>query len=817
MNPLKFVFDIILLFSFIKCKSDFTFSKTFFENLRTQLINIISDTERELAKEGFTAFQCDNECIKELRDYIKEYFYNDTQKQSKKRNATLDNMILYSSRKKNDVSSYYSCKREMKEQNYSYYTLVVNPQGKRSDVSDKEAFTQLEEDYENFRYVWGFCLPTMNNNNWLRIFLNITNTKNNNLLGLNNTLFYTLKLSKEKNEIDNWKLIIVISSILLFIIVIQVIFVLFNTLPECIFRRCFTYKKKPDEIMEGKEIMQNDIIITSGGLISDVKIDKTKLNNFVRCFNLTENSQNFFSNKNDINKATRINNDNGLIYIKGLRGLSLFFTLFGLVFIQLMNYLFKLYEQEKYVSLMRSFLFSVINGCARYSPRVLFSCSGYICIYKFLCFIDENLCFYNEEDEKGRRVSELIDITKINFNKVFEIEKKDASLLSFKVLLKFISYQIYRFIIMILAILFVRYSLFFLLNLTVSGPSLLTYNLQQIDNFSILDILGHIFFIGNFNLFEMFDGYVNVYKKVSKQNLEQIGVCIMQLFWPVLNEAFFFIVTLPIIFFSYKKKKCFTLILLCLFLFFFIFKVVLFAISRTTKNSYSTLYFYTDNMFGIFHMSVLYNYSFYLIGAVFGVLNYIILKNPSDSLTFFDFPKNICEIIKYQNNLILYITAGIIFVFFCFLLLFQPIMLLFFDSFSEYLSNPIINFVYIFDEDIIILLIQYMFFSFFVKGEKYIMPFLSSERWTFTSKIHYPFLLYVNVVLVFVFYKSETRITVELLSVFFYGIVCGLILFVVIWLNCIMFEFPWKRLTWFMLNPKKRERGSIDSIEKKAY
>ena len=130
-------------------------------------------------------------------------------------------------------------------------------------------------------------------------------------------------------------------------------------------------------------------------------------------------------------------------------------------------------------------------------------------------------------------------------------------------------------------------------------------------------------------------------------------------------------------------------------------------------------------------------------------------------------------------------------------------------DFEKYFTSSFVNWVYLFDSDIVILIINYIAFVLFLKGEKSIIRFLSKDSWSFSSKIYFPFITYANIVILFVIYKSETQVPIETFSVFYYGMICWLILFFVILFHCMFIEFPFKRINYFILHVNKRGRKSI--------
>ena len=93
---------------------------------------------------------------------------------------------------------------------------------------------------------------------------------------------------------------------------------------------------------------------------------------------------------------------------------------------------------------MKSILYCIPFVGLRYSPRIIFSCSGYTLIFKFLCFIDQDYDWY---------------------------------------FLKFILLQSYRYILLILSALFLRYSLYYIdIFFSIKKrpiSELFKYNIQQ--------------------------------------------------------------------------------------------------------------------------------------------------------------------------------------------------------------------------------------------------------------------------------------------------------------------------------------------------
>ena len=133
-------------------------------------------------------------------------------------------------------------------------------------------------------------------------------------------------------------------------------------------------------------------------------------------FNLGKNGKELF-NLSDKN----FNNNLGLSYTNALIGISMFLTVIGQTYFVLFNLPIKNFGVWSFYDTIYFPLYFFIFIGLRYSPRVIFSCSGYTLAYKYLSFIAKKPGYY--------------------FG-------------------KFILLQTYKYIILILVILMVKYSLY---------------------------------------------------------------------------------------------------------------------------------------------------------------------------------------------------------------------------------------------------------------------------------------------------------------------------------------------------------------------
>ena len=354
--------------------------------------------------------------------------------------------------------------------------------------------------------------------------------------------------------------------------------------PQYIFK-CFFLRKKIIKSIDNEDIMIKNV-------------DKLSLYNFCKCFSLEENSDYLICShvNNKSYGSYGITNDEGLGYIKGIFGIFIFMTLFGLFFIQLLSEPYKNYDKQTFENMFYNPLKGFINLSARYGPRVLFSCSGYIFIFKLCCFfedqitekvIDNNSSSYSgnksifnskrnkssstEEDEscisssyeikknfrtsnnlfdieedgsnldsseekygketRKKRGSTITNIDRLNtasFNQIFKPKKNDPDSISFYSLYIFYRSQLYKLILVILSMFFIKYVLFVIFDfLDIPGPALISFRNNLIDGISFSEIFGRIFQYLNFKVLISKEETTNYSGQDGK------NMCAVFLFWPI--------------------------------------------------------------------------------------------------------------------------------------------------------------------------------------------------------------------------------------------------------------------------------------------
>ena len=167
---------------------------------------------------------------------------------------------------------------------------------------------------------------------------------------------------------------------------------------------------------------------------------------------------------------------------------------------------------------------------------------------------------------------------------------------------------------------------------------------------------------------------------------------------------------------------------------------------------------------------------------------------------------------RNQNLLKLSILLIIfIFIFFFFISIFYI-----FNDVNEAFESEIINFIYRFDIEFVIIFVQWGLFIILLKANNFVGLFLSNIYWTMISKSYFSFILIINTTLLFIFYQSENMIEINSMNILLYSVIGGGVTFIVTSLFYIFFELPYKRLIRLMcsmINNKKDiiERPSNDS------
>ena len=533
------------------------------------------------------------------------------------------------SKHKNDLNTYYTCmynnygtRNNLNKEYFgesSYFIITLDNSNLTSNVntSDEEyLYSKKNADIDFLFYMRGFCFPQKKIDNQDACsaedyynFISNLNADFGNILSLNNKNYTYFNLMKDPYDSS------IFFKLLPFLfLIIQGILILLREFIIHLLKIC--YERKSDNKIN---LLMNDLGDDESELMKkeeeeekyekeDVKTLNTKTEIFPRwvkiynkCFCLSENFKELF---NFSLNSTDINNDSGLSYIRGLKSLSFFFLIFGLTFFTFMNSFSKTYSKFLMNEFLKYFLFPLFFIGLRYSPRIIFSCNGYTLSFKYLSYIQKNHSFLRA--------------------------------------LKFIVYQIHKYIMLIIFFLFFRYSLSILNDLGKSTTSPI-WKYCDINILSKPEGAGFLIPFLDLNI-------------ITPSNNKRIDQNLTDYFWLPFNEIFFIIVGIIIISFGYTFRIKIDYIILTLIPVILIGKVIFSYFQYTIEGEayYATLYYYLFD-YGKFMLNPLFNLPYYLIGMFFGLINYSVQKGITslyknkENKTLFNL-KNILNINKSENS-----------------------------------------------------------------------------------------------------------------------------------------------------------------------
>ena len=538
--------------------------------------------------------------------------------------------------------------------------------------------------------------------------------------------------------------------------------------------------------------------------------------NFISSFYLYENLEECFSDE----LVTRIHNDNGLGFVKGLRGIGCFATVLGLVCIRLFQFEIK-FPIEELPPRLNPFYIPFFFGI-RIAPRLLFSVSGLIFAYKFLSFMDSEVEKQKNNNDKNNSKEQSIEIS-INDaihpekekekKKETSLEKLDKQIkeklltkktekgqneIKLKSLFKFFAFQLHKFVIGFMFGVLVKYSLELVI-FTPNSSSLIFFNFYH-GNISNLNFWGSFFFAKPYFFFVEPTKYYN-----QEENQD-----IMLFFFLFLNEVFFFSFFTLVFFICYKLRKKLMNILIGLFIIFVLLKYLFYARGGYGKEILGAADYYIDRSFyGEFSQNPLYNISTFIIGCFFGTINYVAQKGYNEEYQgYLSLAVDIWYLIKCQARKMKTIESYIGVIILIILLTIEQIILLVEmlkpNGNEETIKSYGFSFFYLIDVEITIFIIYFLIFIRFAKGESKVVDFLSKNFWNPFHRMYFGFILNANFIALTTFYLNETKVTFTLFSIYFYAVIsCSLLFFWQIF-NSVFLEFPLKKVIYFIRDMKKK-------------
>ena len=479
---------------------------------------------------------------------------------------------------KNDFLTYENCLFSNKTTNYSK-KYNIKPIFLIGKVKDQKNQNKLKNGifFEKYSHYIGYCFPhgtvdgtengtSLCNDDDYKKLIRLFATLN---IDVTSATFEPIVLYKEsiivnRNDYIHFYISFIIISIPLIIYIFLII---------------YAKIKKNSHKGNNENDYQNKI--NYKGIIDDELSDTSEKNNSIKLyfpkwylflneyFNIIENGRELFVFSINV---TKFNNLNGITYIKGILGISSLVYIYGLTFFILSNLPTKIFGVYQFYSTIYNPFYIIAFIGLRYCPRMIFSCSGYTLIYKFLSFIERDPNFY---------------------------------------FCKFLILQSYKYILLILVTLFLRYSIYYFNAIfrQIKNPMLKLFELNMTKE-------GGGYFIHLFSF--LFDGL----NGITEANTEKSVIYFLYL---PLNEVFLFIIGIGLISIGYKFKMRIDIAIISIILIIYLGKLFLFLILKDSLKIYPTLYFYLFG-YGEFMLNPLYNMPSFFIGMYFGLVNYTIQR-----------------------------------------------------------------------------------------------------------------------------------------------------------------------------------------------
>ena len=616
-------------------------------------------------------------------------------------------------------------------------------------------------------------------------------------------------------------------------IIIQIIFIIFKIIPVKLFICC----------LRRKYIRETDKDKNKGNNKIDNLINSEPLNRQItlkirKCFSISEIVDDFiFSNKSELFK------DEDMTYLKGIKTLGVFLFILGFNFTVLYNYPLCLGEKDKRESYLKNFGSKLLTICFRLSPALILSSSGYSLSYKFLNFLDKKLTNItldkieqknnnninntqskggnsnnnndiisektdnNDISSKGSSVGTEYyeddfgikfynkDISKQELNKIFKGQKINEKLLLNKIstdkipcyiYFNFALRQIHKFVLMILGFEIYKHFLPYSLALYVKAPL-------------IIYIYKNLFLqLGNSALNFLFVGdFIVLF-------IDSDDLLMMQLFCIPMSEYTYFIICSIIIFICYKKKWRLDIIICIMFFVTLALKIVYITYNFQERNPGM---FYTNTAYQKFFFNPLFNFDFYLIGMLFGILNYVIQNGLTNinSITkerpFITFPSYLMKHTDYNKNK-KFIHFIIIVIIMLFSLIIFPI--LFSTNLEDIIekNNPNIFFIIIslIDVELFIFCFHFVLISSYISGGNVFFKLFNAHISSYGMKLSFWIILMVPTCTYISVYGNESNINLSFFMVLIYSAITLINSAFLAFIFFLIFEIPYKKLIKLYFN-----------------
>ena len=831
------IFNLIFFFSFLKeiitesINYDYFFDESTNEVNDTDilsLLNLMEHLNTLLLIINKTNASISAQCLKNLDDNYRNKY------------DKIEELYEGSSKGFVDMNSFLSCTNNT---NNTFFSIYPNwTKEARMDIARLH-----KENLQQHLWIFGVCLKKdiCSSEDIKLIFDSLNNLfeKPFKLYNKDNIIVDDYLKTKEQKMNTTY---IFLNLIPFYLIFFQIIFMVFKVIPVKLFQCCLRRKYLRDiDNSKGEINMDNLLSNASFSRQIDLKIRK--------CFSISEIVDDIL-----YSKRSELFKDEDMTYIKGIKTLGVILFIFGFSFTILYNYPLCLSEVEKRKSYMtdKRTIFLIISF--RLAPALILSASGYSLSYKFLNFLDKKLTNYvldnseqsinNSEQSKTsinnsetsqinedniNKISEKMnksnntkgnscslesssdasksyyentfgikfyseDASKNVLNKMFKGQRVNENVLLYETSTDKIPYSIYfNFIfrqwhkLVCLAIGLLAFRLSFPILLVIGGSPLIYYIYQTFFDKMSTSMTNYLY-VGNF---------IDLYSGSDK-------FLMMQLFCIPMSEFNYFMIGSVLIFICYKKKLRLDIFIIILLIVSIAFKIVYVLTNLEDRNPGM---FYTDSAYQRFFFNPIFNFSFYLIGMLFGMVNYIVQNGLTKKESLIK-ERPFGKIPLYLSKLCLYHQKGqksnhyahfiIIVLLLLFSLLIIPI--LFANNFENIIekNSPDIFFITVSLIDIELFIYCFHIFSMscYVSGQNIFFEILNANISSYGMKLSFWMVLGTPTLTYLVVYNNEANINLSFFMVLVYGSITLINTIVISLIFFLVMEMPYKKLVKLYFN-----------------
>ena len=262
----------------------------------------------------------------------------------------------------------------------------------------------------------------------------------------------------------------------------------------------------------------------------------------------------------------------------------------------------------------------------------------------------------------------------------------------------------------------------------------------------------------------------------------------------------FFILGAILIFYSYKKKVALDYVLVVISSLLVLTKIIITCV----KNLNITAFFCNTKHQDIF-LNPIFNFDYYLIGMLFGLVNYVIQNDLIKKETLIKerpmvkIPIYFCKLCDYRKgkNLLAFIF---IIIFLITSIILFPILFITYsdklinDEVADYPSNLVIKLVSVIDMDAFIIFFNLFLLSCFLYGGNIIFRFFNSSFWNPVYKLYFQIIIIAPLTSYVIIYKTETRLKLGSFIIAFYGFICFFNILLIALCDFFVLEIPYKKL-----------------------